>query len=189
MHLFVDGAINIVLGGHLLNDASISHLPPRMIFYNFEQVHGASQWIKPLYVDLIRRFPVWDYSERNIRMWKRYCPEANIVHVPLGYVPELSRIPSVDEEDIDVLFYGIINERRAKMLNELQEAGFSVVAVTGKFGVERDALIARAKVVLNIHFFETKIFELARVSYLLSNRKAVVSEMDADTEVDAGIRN
>jgi SAM-dependent methyltransferase len=186
---FDAGAVNIVLGGHLLTEKDVSSLPARTIIYNFEQVHGASQWIKPVYVDLVRRFRTWDYSERNIAMWRRYCPGTEILHVPLGYVPELSRITAAQEQDIDVLFYGVVNERRAKLLNELKEAGLAVVAVTGTFGPERDALIARAKIVLNLHFFDTKIFELARVSYLLANRKAIVSELDADTEIDADMRN
>jgi hypothetical protein len=122
-------------------------------------------------------------------MWKRYCPDAEVVHVPLGFVPELCRIPQAPEEDIDVLFYGVINERRAHILDKLHEAGLAVHAVVGKFGAERDALIARAKVVLNIHFFETKIFEIPRVSYLLANRKAVVAEVTSDTEIDGDLRD
>jgi SAM-dependent methyltransferase len=120
-------------------------------------------------------------------MWRRFCPSAAIVHVPLGFVPELSRIAPQENEDIDVLFYGVINERRAKILRELQEWGLNVVAVTGKYGAERDALIARAKLVLNVHFYESKILEVSRLSYLLSNRKAVVSEFGADTESDIDV--
>lgn len=56
-------------------------------------------------------------------------------------------------------------------------------------GDERDQYIARAKVVLNMHRFqETKVFEIARVSYLLANRKAVVSEISSATVVDDDIR-
>jgi len=34
----------------------------------------------------------------------------------------------------------------------------------------------RSKVVLSVHFYEAKIFEIVRVSYLLTNTKAVVAE-------------
>src|SRR5438552_3349623 len=66
-----EGAVNILLGAHLIDEATVSRLPARTIVYNFEQVHGESQWIKPLYVSLIRRFTTWDYSARNIEMWHR----------------------------------------------------------------------------------------------------------------------
>jgi SAM-dependent methyltransferase len=189
INAFDSSSTNIVLGGHLLDAREASTLPERTIIYNFEQVCGASKWIKPAYVDLVRRFRTWDYSERNVKAWRGFCPGVAAEHVPLGYAPELSRIAAAQEEDIDVLFYGVINERRAKILKELQDAGLHVMVVCGKFGAERDALIARAKLVLNMHYFETKILEMPRVSYLLANRKAVVCEIDVDTEADARTRD
>jgi SAM-dependent methyltransferase len=185
---FDASAVNIVLGGHLLDETDVARVPANTVFYNFEQVHGQSQWINPVYVGLVRRFRMWDYSERNIAAWRHGCPDADVVHVPLGYVPELTRIPHAPSEDIDVLIYGAINERRAKVLGELQEAGLNVVAVSNAFGEQRDALIARSKIILDVHDFDTKIFEIARVSYLLANRKATVSELDAGTEIEADIR-
>ena len=65
---------------------------------------------------------------------------------------------------------------------------FRVRAESGVRGAERDALIARARLVLNLHFYPTAIFELVRVSYLLANGKAVVAECGPETEIDADIR-
>ena len=42
--------------------------------------------------------------------------------------------------------------------------------------LQRDALIARSKVVLNMHYYEPGEFESVRVSYLWANRKCVVTE-------------
>ena len=39
-----------------------------------------------------------------------------------------------------------------------------------------------------MHFYPTKIFEIVRVAYLLSNGKAVVSECGPDTAIDSDIR-
>lgn len=72
---------------------------------------------------------------------------------------------------------------------ELQKAGLRVYAPFGVYGAERDALIARAKLVLNIHAHPTKVLEIVRISYLLANRKAVVTEMDAETELESDIRD
>jgi len=86
-----------------------------------------------------------------------------------------------------VLFYGAVNERRRDILIAIQQAGLRVHAPFGVYGAERDALIARAKVVLNIHAHPTKVLEVVRISYLLANRKAVVTELDADSELEPDI--
>ncbi len=37
---------------------------------------------------------------------------------------------------------------------------------------------------LNFHYFESKIFEIVRVFYLLCNGKTVIAEIDEDTVID-----
>jgi hypothetical protein len=61
--------------------------------------------------------------------------------------------------------------------------------VCGLYGKARDELIARSKLVVNIHLYEpSKVFEIVRVSYLLANRKAVVADIDGDTYIDDDMR-
>jgi hypothetical protein len=55
-----------------------------------------------------------------------------------------------------------------------------VEQVFGLYGADRDALVARSKIVLNLHFYDSKIFEVVRVSYLLTNGACVVSESGLD---------
>jgi hypothetical protein len=59
----------------------------------------------------------------------------------------------------------------------------------GALGASRDAWIARSKIVLNVHYWEAKIFEIARVSYLLANRRVVVSERGADSTLERGLES
>ncbi len=59
----------------------------------------------------------------------------------------------------------------------------------GRLGASRDAWIARSKIVLNVHYWEAKIFEIARVSYLLANRRAVVSERGADPTLERDLES
>jgi hypothetical protein len=115
---------------------------------------------------------VWDHTLRNIEKWKAMNRLHAPSHVPLGYVPELSRIKASQAQDIDVLFYGSLNERRTAILNALKNAGLKVHTVFGVYGEQRDESIARCKVVLNIHFYETRVFEFVRIAYLLANSKA-----------------
>jgi hypothetical protein len=87
-------------------------------------------------------------------------------------------------KDIDILFYGCLNERRSFVIEQLKTFA-NVAAVTGVYGEELFGLISRAKIVLNLHFYESSIFEAVRVSFLLANRKAVVSEVNANTDIPA----
>jgi hypothetical protein len=101
-------------------------------------------------------------------------------HCGIGYAPELTRIAPAPE-DIDVLFVGSVNERRRIVLKQLAERGVNVDARFNLYGPERDAFVARARIILNVHFYDARLFEMVRVSYLLANRKCVVSETGADT--------
>jgi len=149
----------IVLGAHLPG-----YMPEAGdIIYNTE--HPRSGWWSAEYRDLMRSHETWDYA-----------PEGYGLHVPIGYMPQLTRIPKADPQDIDVLFYGSMNERRAKVVHDLEAAGLNVVTVFGCYGAERDALIARSKVVLNMHYYEPGVFEYVRMSYLWANRKCIVCE-------------
>ncbi|MDA8335228.1 MAG: hypothetical protein M0Z41_09600 [Peptococcaceae bacterium] len=179
----VPGPRAVVLGAHLLPPARMELVPAETIVYNLEQVDPESPVWTPAYYNLVNRLEVWDYSRRNIERLAAMEVAGLIRHVPIGYVPELTRI-APGPEDIDVLFYGSLNERRVRVIRELESLGLNVQAVFGVYGEKRDALIARSKVVLNLHYYDSSVFEVVRISYLLANSKAVVSEYHPGTEID-----
>ena len=144
--------------------------------------------LKPVFHAIGDQFTVWDYSVRNMERL-RPIGVTRSVHVPIGYVPELSRIDAAADQNIDVLFYGLVEQRRGRVLKALMDAGLTVKVLQGVYGAERDKYIARSKVVLNMHLYEARIFEVARVSYLLANAKAVVSECGEHTEIEDGFRD
>lgn len=185
--LVAPGPPAVLFGAHLLTDEEAPKLPDETIIYNLEQIGGTSSWCTPAYLGLLKRCRVWDYSVRNIRALAKLGVPQRAVHVPVGYMPQLTRIPQAPVQDVDVLFYGSVNERRAAVINSLQRKGLNAQAVFGVYGRDRDTIISRSKVVLNLHYYDTSIFELVRVSYLLANRKAVVAECHPGTEVDDGI--
>jgi len=171
----------IVLGCNLLADV-MHPLPSRFILYNLEQISRESSWLSDSYLALLRKHRVWDYSPANIRALADLGIKASLCEI--GYMPGLSRIPRQPAQDIDVLFVGSINERRGSVLERLHQAGRKVHAAFDLYGRERDALFARAKIVLNLHFYEAKVLEIVRVSYLLANRICVVSETGSDREAE-----
>ncbi len=178
----VPGRRAIVLGSNLLPRHPLP-LDPGDVLYNLEQVEERSPWLGPELRALFRRHPVWDYSARNAARYPALGLPAPVV-VPIGWAPELARIAPAAVEDVDVLFYGSVNERRRGILEALAARGLRVEARFGLYGAERDALIARSKIVLNVHFYEAKVFEEVRVSYLLGNGRCVVSERGADPEAE-----
>jgi len=172
-------------------------LPPHAVIYNmeqllaWEQVHARrNAKVATNFFDQLMRHRVWDYSEANVR-WLRERGHQRVKRLPVGYVPELSRVSARGTPDVDVLFYGSLNPRRTSILDALRARGLRVEALFGVYGQARDAWIGRAKVVLNMHFYESKLFEIVRVSYLLANRKAVVCEHsvmnDDDTPLCEGM--
>ena len=55
------------------------------------------------------------------------------------------------------------------------------------YGEKRDDCIANSKAVLNFHYFESKIFEIVRVFYLLCNGKTVIAEIGEGTVIDPDV--
>jgi hypothetical protein len=164
----------ILLGA---NDAdSPVDAPPDAILYNTEQV--AVSVVPFRLISRVDRV-VWDYSMANVQLLRSFSVRA--VHCPVGYVPSMTTIdPKVSE--FDVLFYGWMNNRRKDILDALTRAKLKVVALCGVYGKERDAFIARSKIVLNLHYHERSIFEIFRVSHLLANKKCVVTEGGGEDE-------
>lgn len=180
---FSENNVNIILGVHLIHEDIMDKLPKSTIIYNLEQFDSQSMLNNATFRKY-KRFTVWDYSKRNIEKFKTLGFGNHIYHVPIGYVPELTRITKSSTQDIDVLFYGSINERRAQIIEELKQNGLNVVSLFGVYGEERDAAIARSKIIINIHYYNSSILELVRISYLLANRKAVLAECNEGTELE-----
>jgi len=132
-------------------------------------------------LEILRRAEaVWDFDEGNIEQLKAL--DINAVHVPLGYVPEMRRYEQAAVKDIDFLFYGSRNERRDRILCELESYGKNVVCdlvPQGPYGPQRDAMIARAKVMPYMYFYEAHeghLFGTLRPGYLLNNGSLTVVE-------------
>lgn len=166
-------------------------MPPDAIVYNSEQVpidldaappgvpathHRVWRdwWLR--YLELLQKHVVWDYSETNLQRLKSYGVERGVL-CPVGYYPELTRFQPL-EPNTDVLFIGSLNERRRAALKEIKARGLDVKIAYDVYGDERDALLARARLVLNVHYYPNPIWEVFRCSYLLANGLCVVSEAD-----------
>jgi hypothetical protein len=196
------GRTPIVLGSHQIHPASWGAVPADAILVNLEPLAGPEDrpelWRSPSapgdtldftsanlrYQDLLVSRRVLDYSTANVELLAGRG--GRCAHLPLGYSKALERVVTAPVQDIDVLFYGSGSPYRGPLLRELSDGGLKVVHLSGVYGPERDALIGRSKVVLNLRrAANDRFFEFVRVSYLLNNRVCVVSEDSADPELEA----
>jgi predicted O-methyltransferase YrrM len=170
---WVHQGMNVLFGGELLGPSST--IPDNTIVFNMEQPSHPK-------MDNVRRISqghtVWDIYTQNVNDWERLGTDAH--HLPIGYTPNLSRIPQAQVRDIDVFFSGWMTARRTKILQDLRQSGLTVYASDCCYGGYRDQIISRSKICLNIHHDGRDLFEIVRCSYLMANGKCVVTEESAD---------
>ncbi|WP_119257704.1 glycosyltransferase family protein [Shinella zoogloeoides] len=175
------GRIPIIYGANVLTKDIAEKLPRGSVIFNMEQATTDSVWMSSNYFAFLKTFAVLESSAANLeRLAGVGIDHAQLLQ--LGYCPEWTCIEPEPVQDIDVLFYGSMNERRRAILLALHERGLKIKHLFGVYGAERDAAIARAKVVMNIHAKPNWVFETVRVLYLLANRTCVLTEAEGDDD-------
>jgi hypothetical protein len=181
-NVFDPSSLNIVLAYHLLPDEKQVR-QHQCIVYQLEQLPGQQVgWLKldERRASILRAaHAVWDFSAHNITFLAANGI-GQVKYVPIGFHEEVKKIKKAVTEDIDVFFYGAINVRRKKILDELARR-CRVKTSFGIYGSRRDDFIARSKIVLNLRTsHDTSIMEQPRVSHLLNNQQFVITEDAAD---------
>lgn len=162
-------------------------LPNLYVSYQMEQ-SVSSRWFTPEYLSVLEHsYGIFDYSLRNIKyLQEKGLSYKQLYYLPVGYIAPIS-LPK-REEQIDVLFYGDINnERRRQYVDALQQE-FSVKVVSNLFGDALYAEMAKAKVIVNIHYYEGALLETTRLYECLSQQQIVISEESCDMEEHAALR-
>lgn len=179
---------NIICGAQMLSQDAIEALPDSTIVYNLEQVSELNLAANPIARAIAQRCQIWEYSQGNFAKWQELNPKHDLIYVPIGWAPVLDRLGKPQLQDIDVLIYATPGQLRLQIFYELCMRGLACVFVCGLYGQARDDLIARAKIVLNVNGAErNRVFEMVRVSYLLTNAKAVVANLQFGRNVEPGL--
>lgn len=186
---FSADAVNIVFGSQILPIDELVALPRNTIIYNLEQMRSPTNYQSTQeFRYCAENFRIWDYSPANLRAWQDVDVK-NIEIVPIGYAPVLSSIPKARNQDIDVLFYGSPIGNRLDIFKAICGSGLKAMFVSGFYGAERDELIARSKIVLNVPSDDKAgIFEIVRVSYLWANKKAVIADLQPNAYIEDDIK-
>jgi hypothetical protein len=169
----------IVLGALPPNLPAVEQLAAhKAVIFNFEQLASAPPVIGEQYLPWLRRWLVADYHSANVDWLKRESAgEQRVLELPVVPSPSITwRADLPYEPQVDVLFFGTVNERRARILQALRDAGLSVEEVAGAFGDELAPAIKRARIVLHVHFYASGLFPVARVLQPVAQGVAVVCE-------------
>ena len=181
-------AHNIIFGSHLLPEDEFGSITSKKItnptiIFNTEQLYLEENRCTKTLFSLHKDFKIWDYNVKNIeRLNKEGFKKTSLFEI--GFHKKLERIEKHKIKDIDVLLYGSMNERRIKIVNDLREKNLNTKVLYGVYGSQRDEYISRSKIVLNLHYFDSQIFEVVRVHYLVNNKVPVVCEINTSTQID-----
>lgn len=176
--------LNIVFEPHNFVD---DNLPNNCVMYNTEPI--AKHWsgnkkYGVRWVDLLRRYPTIDYSERNIISMNKMFAGGRRYFLGLGYHKSSLAYKSLSDLDVDVTFIGSVSDRRRYVLEDLRGRGLRVAIIKNKFGSEIYPYLARSKLLLNIHNIDDgRPAEMVRLFHPISNGMLVVSERSVRTEV------
>ena len=176
--------IYIMFGLHMYQ----GKLPYKFIAYQLEQ--SCSSWITPGYISMLNQSVcIWDYSYCNM---STLISDHGILPSMIDVVPMLPNDvnksivcedpqPVVDYLTIPVLFMGAMNDRRTGIVKTISD---EVKTVCNAWGDERDVLVDRSNIVLNIHYYNHARLETTRLVYLLSRGAFIISEHSEDPALD-----
>jgi hypothetical protein len=162
----------------ILTFFGIQNLPKKFILYNFEQLVTERVIKNNFLYNCSKAIAIWDYAIENIEFWKKH--NINAKFVPYIWFDNYNKLDNnLNEYEIDILFYGSINERRQKILNEIKKRlpHLKILVINKVFGNELEELIIKSKIIINIHYYDrNQIFEVSRIIPLILNNKIVISE-------------
>jgi hypothetical protein len=159
--------------------------PARTLLFNLEQLGSDAPGADHAYVRALAGWAVADYNSHNLD-WLRQANGCGQVAFELPLVPSpalaFAACEPVAPPSVDVLFYGSLNPRRDQALSALREAGLVVEVVQGAYAWELAPALRRAKLVLHVHFYETRRFPVARMLQPLAAGVPVVCEESVMTD-------
>jgi Glycosyltransferase family 25 (LPS biosynthesis protein) len=171
-----------------------SKLPKHFVAFQLEQ-SVSSRWFTPKYFsNLNQAYCIFEYSVKNIEFLLENDISYNkIFYLPIGsfreygtYLKSINYQMDCTDEPIEILFYGDPTCPRRKIYLEKLSSQFNVYVASEVFGEELISLICRAKVVVNIHYYEGALLETTRIYETLSLGTPIVSEssIDIDSHTD-----
>ena len=156
-------------------------LPKIFILYQLEQSN--SRWFDKKYHNYLNNATdIWEFSIKN-RVLYNNIPLNKIFYQMTPYYLNNGQSYADNQTDIlyDVFFYGAENNRRKSILDKLAEI-YNIRIGFGISGNEKDNIIARSKIILNLHFYNDCALEACRLNEILQFNKVIISEKPCESD-------
>ncbi len=122
---------------------------------------------------------VWHLAESQVSPFRQATGHERVFYLPHGYVDGFARVRHKPEQhkDIDAIFTGTLTRHRNELIAEFEQRGIRAVASKPLNFVQREDLIARAKIGINMKQTESWRYPSnSRFHYHLCNDSLLVSE-------------
>lgn len=166
-------------------------LPGTYIAFQMEQ-SVSSRWFDENYLRILENsYAILDYSTINIQFLQdKGLSLKQINYAPISYIPEYTTTTQTQtQKEYDVLFYGDANnERRREYLAAIQKK-YKTKLIGNVFGEELYEEISKAKIIVNIHYYEGALLETTRIYECLSRDALIVSESSSDIAEHKNLEN
>lgn len=181
---------NLVIGAYFLNSANIAQIAASGVQYahvNTEVIANDMLNFNPDKVDFMGAYLPsirqgrfgWDVIMDNMGEYARYGVNARFLR--WGSHRKMRDIENRQDKDLDFYFFGMLSDRRKRLLQSLRAAGITGVADHSCPYFLRNDRISRARVQLNLIQDEkyTHVNSF-RICYLADNSCCILSENEHD---------
>jgi hypothetical protein len=166
-----------------------SHGDEKHIFFMTEQLLDIVNDDTIFFYNTLKRdavHEIWTFSDYNVHIMNNAgITKARLIKLEPSdeYREQIISYNPDNTYDYDVCFFGWMRERRYNMIHQLQIRGLRVTFGQDHWGETRDRIIAKSKVMVNVHYAEDfKCFEQIRCFPWMCTGKIVVSETSYDTD-------
>jgi len=158
-------------------------LPGLYVAYQMEQ-SVSSRWFTKDYLQTLENsFAIFDYSIVNIKsLTNQGLSPRQFFYVPVGPLASYGRSPAYEDAgfDYDVVFYGDVNNPRRQAFLAALGKVCRIKVIADLFGEDLYQELLKARLVVNIHYYEGALLETTRLWECLSMGKLVISERSSD---------
>lgn len=169
-----------------------AELPELYVSFQMEQT-VSSRWLTDRYMALLEHsFAVFDYSQLNLGYFtSNGLSYRQMYFMPIGYLDDYpaNRPASPSEKEYDVLFYGDATCDRRKAFIARIEEKYQVKVIGNLFGEALYEELRKAKVLINVHYYEGALLETTRIYESLSLDCLIVSESSVDIDEHENLRD
>ena len=182
-NVILSDAINIIWGAGAHFSPELEEIekiasPSNTIIFNMEQIDSGSPLVTEKYLNFLSKYVVLDYNSNNLDKIKAL---RNITGFEFPLLPSRKftsdyNSTALIEKKYDLGFYGFINSKRENILKEFDKYNIKIKKFTGLYGDKLASEILDCRAILNIHAYDSSIFEIARCLRPLAMGIPIISE-------------